>query len=278
MDIFTRIKTPSKWKRNYLVDAMKERKISTNYSTKGELNKSVGLLITNYLSEEELKSLKNLRHIIIPTSKTENLPIEKIKKRKIKIYQNKEIIAKGVANYTMDNLKKIIPGNMNKFLEGKTVTLLGFGSIGKLLHNSLKKYEGAINIVRKKPSSKTNTFTLKEIDSLLPKTDMLINTLPLNDQTKGVLVDKTPLIKEGCIIINLSRRSILNEKEIIDKVKEKYFFGTIMDVYSDIISKSDIKSEKIILTPHIAGIYGSSLKALIDFIENSLIKIQAETN
>ncbi len=50
-----------------------------------------------------------------------------------------------------------------------------------------------------------------------------------------------------------------------------------MDVYSDTISKSDIKSEKIILTPHIAGIYGSSLKDLIDFIENSLKIIQAET-
>jgi phosphoglycerate dehydrogenase-like enzyme len=278
MDIFTRIKTPSKWKRNYLVDAMKKRKISTNYSTKGELNKSVELLITNSLSEGELESLKNLRHIIIPTSGTENLPLEKIKKRKIKIYQNKEIIAKGIANYTIDNLKKIIPGNMKEFLKGKTVTLLGFGNIGKLLYNSLKKYEGEINIVRKKPSSNTNIFTLKEIDSLLSKTDILINALPLNDQTKGILVDKTLMIKEGCIIINLSRRGILNEKEIIDKVKEKYFFGTIMDVYSDMISISDIKSEKIILTPHIAGIYGRSLKNLIDFIENSLKKIQAETN
>lgn len=278
MEVFTRIKIPSKWRKNYLVNAMKENNVRTKYSRGEELNRSAEILITNYLSERELESLKNLKYIIIPTSGTENLPIEKIKKRKIKIYQDKEIIAKGVANYTMDNLKKIIHGNMKKFLKGKTVTLLGFGSIGKLLHNSLKKYVRVINMVRKKPSSKTNTFTLKEINSLLPKTDILINTLPLNDQTKGVLVDKTLMIKEGCIIINLSRRGILNEKEIIDKVEEKYFFGTIMDVYLDTISKSDIKSEKIILTPHIAGIYGSSLKALIDFIENSLKRIQAETN
>jgi len=91
-------------------------------------------------------------------------------------------------------------------------------------------------------------INLKGIEKVLPKTDLLINTLPLNANTKGVLLNKTNSIKKGAIIINLSRKGIINEKEIIKKVNEKYFFGAIFDVYPKNIPL--LKSNPRILFSH----------------------------
>jgi len=277
MKVFIRIKPPSKWKVNHLERGLKKRNFVAEYSKKEKLDNSAEILITNYLTEKELNSLRNLKYLIIPTSGTENIPIEKLNKKGIKLYRNKRIIAEGVSNYALDKLKTLIPSKADKFLKNKSVTLLGFGNIGKLIHNKLKKYGCKFYIVKKNKTSGNSTINLQEIDKILPQTDILINTLPLNSDTKGALFDKTDLIKRGAIIVNLSRKGILNEKAILKKVHERYFFGAILDVYSEDISPSKIKSKHVIITPHIAGIYGDALNNMIKFIDETIIKIQEDT-
>ena len=79
-----------------------------------------------------------------------------------------------------------------------------------------------------------------------------------------------PLPKEILLILKKSP-TIWPHDSLKVKIGNK-LGGAILDVYDDKINPKSYKHEKIILTPHVAGIYGNALKKIVDFIEISISK------
>jgi phosphoglycerate dehydrogenase-like enzyme len=277
MKILVRIIPPSKWKRNYLLDMLKKNKLDemkfpTNFNFLKELI-NADIIISNCLTKKNLRFAKKLKFLIIPTSGRENIAIKEAKKMGILIIQNKEIIHNSVSRYLLDNLKKIIKQPLKKFLNGKKVGILGFGSLGIKLFNCLSRYNCHFLIIKRKNIKITKKkykldfiSGLNRIDYILKNSDIIINTLPLNEKTKDILKNKTTLLKKDCIIVNLSRSGVIDENEILKLVEKAKIKGIISDVYSDKIKASKYKNKNIILTSHIAGLYGNGLNNLIKFI------------
>lgn len=273
-----RIKAPLRWQRNYLVDALKKEKINGKY-TKNKIEVDTELLISNYLTTNELNSLSRLKYLIIPTSGTEGFPIEQIKKREVEIFQDKKVISNGVTHYLIDNLRKLSGTSLEKYLKNKQIGLLGFGYVGKSIYESLKIYGSKFLIFKRTPIQFPENaglfYGLRGLSKILESCDILINTLPLSKETKSICLDKTRLIQKGAVVVNLSRSKILNEKEILDKVVDGTLNGCIFDVYpSEIDSKKYQKFKNIILTPHMAAIYDDNLEKIVQSIKkrvNSLV-------
>jgi phosphoglycerate dehydrogenase-like enzyme len=274
-----RIKKPRVWTKNYLKDELLKKGLD-RASFNEVLNPNIEVLVTNYLSDDELNSLSKLKVVIIPTAGVENICIKSLLEGGIKVIHDPRISSRGVGMYTLDNLKKL-----NAFTKKKiSVLILGNGNVALEVYGHLKGLVGNFSFFGRRDNDLINertVFSEEDLLRLLKKSDIIINTLPRSPEVVKLLYDKTSYFKEGSIVVNVSRSDILNDKEIAGRILSGSLRGFITDVSPELMN-CDFDS-KIIVTPHIAGIYNSSLSEIASFIiknlqEHSKLKLSSYNN
>jgi phosphoglycerate dehydrogenase-like enzyme len=108
-------------------------------------------------------------------------------------------------------------------VSGKKALVLGYGSIGRKIAARCLAFDmevSAINRSGKSSDDKIRFFPPSELDNLLPRTEVLFLSLPLTDDTKG-LMDKRRLsmLPAGAIIVNISRGRIIDEEALYEILK-----------------------------------------------------------
>jgi len=148
-----------------------------------------------------------------------------------------------------------------KSIREVTIGILGLGKIGAPVSSRI----GAMGFKVKAWSS-----THKEIQnvsayygedglkSVLQSTDILINILPLTEQTKDILnAQNLKQLNEGAFMINVGRGEHLVENDLLDLLNSNHLSGALLDVFrTEPLPKDHVfwKNEKIRITPHIAAI------------------------
>ena len=165
-------------------------------------------------------------------------------------------------------------------LKDKIFGLIGFGAIGKkvckLAQNFGAKvisYDPYIN------SNLENEFNLKftTFDEVIKTSNIISIHVPLNEETKNLINSNVfNKMSKKPILINTSRGSIVNEKDLIDTYKNKNISGFALDVFEkepveDNFYKQIDDTFNCILTPHISGVTQESNKKISEFIANKLI-------
>ena len=81
--------------------------------------------------------------------------------------------------------------------------------------------------------------------------DYVINVLPSTEQSKGLLNGN--LLKEcqqkGSVFVNIGRGSIIQEKDLINALEQKWLSAAVLDVFEDEPLPS---SSKLWLMPQVA--------------------------
>ncbi len=254
-----------------------------------------------------LKKARKLRYIITPSTGTDHIDVEYCKSRKIKIrslLNNRKILNSITASaeftlflilYTLRkfNLVKKITndGSWRKKEDlfrgneifNKKIGIIGYGRIGKKLSKYL--YSLGCKIYIYDPYVKNMMSNYKKINNLsyiFKYMDIISLNLTLNKATEKLINSKLiNILKKNQILINTSRGKVIDEKNLIKKIKEKKFYYST-DVISNefknnlndnILNKYSKSNDNLIVTPHIAGLtYESQSKALL-FILNELNKI-----
>ena len=165
-------------------------------------------------------------------------------------------------------------------LKDKIFGLIGFGAIGKkvckLAQNFGAKvisYDPYIN------SNLENEFNLKftTFDEVIKTSNIISIHVPLNEETKNLINSNVfNKMSKKPILINTSRGSIVNEKDLIVAYKNKNISGFALDVFGkepveDNFYKQIDDTFNCILTPHISGVTQESNKKISEFIANKLI-------
>jgi phosphoglycerate dehydrogenase-like enzyme len=166
-------------------------------------------------------------------------------------------------------------------LGGKTLGLLGFGVIGKKV-SRLAQVFGA-NVITYDPfipssDSEKLGVSLVSQEELFSFSDVISIHLPLTDETKDLInYSSFNKMKKTPIIINSSRGSIVNEKDLLKAYKENLIKGFALDVYisepiEEEFSKEITSSMNCILTPHTSGITVESNVRVSQFIADKVIR------
>ena len=145
---------------------------------------------------------------------------------------------------------------------GKEVLILGAGDIGRNTAKKLKAFEAkVIGIKRNVGDANIDYFdelySLDDLDSLLPKADIVVGCLPNTPETQGVLdYHRLKMMKQDAIIINVGRGSLIKTEDLVDVLKEGHLKGVALDVFEKepLDEESPLWSmDNVIITPHIAG-------------------------
>jgi len=171
-------------------------------------------------------------------------------------------------------------------LAGKTLGLIGFGNIGKI--KARMAHGIGMNILayrrdKEKGNEGIDFVDIVDLDSLLERSDIVSILLPLTKdglhRTNG-FIGKEELETFGAKglgwIINTSRGSIINEKDLIESLKNNVIRKAALDVYETEPLPPDSELRKlpnVILTPHIAGDTREALIRRYTLIAENTIKI-----
>jgi len=143
-------------------------------------------------------------------------------------------------------------------LSGKTLGIIGFGSIGQQVADVVTAF--GMNIIgtsrRRTDQSHRENFRWAEIPELLEQSDVISIHCPLTRETEG-LINKDSLLKmkSSAFLLNTARGQIIVEQDLADALNKGTIAGAGIDVLSVEPPAEDnplFRAKNCIITPHIA--------------------------
>ncbi len=177
--------------------------------------------------------------------------------------------------------------NIGTEIQGKTISILGYGNMGSAFAQRLKGFNAEVIAYDKYKTNYSDQY-IKEVteEEYFEKTDILSIHVPLTDETLFMIneayLDK---FKKPIYIINTARGKILKTDDLVKSLKTSKVTGAALDVleyekssFTDIFSGKDsptlnylINAENVILTPHVAGSSDASYRKIAEVLAKKII-------
>lgn len=146
-------------------------------------------------------------------------------------------------------------------LFGKRVLVLGAGDIGTGAAKRLKAFGTTVIGMRRTDRNYPDCFdgmiTMEELDEELPLADIVIGCLPNTPKTQGILDEKhLRMMKKEALLVNVGRGSLIDTDALVKVLEDGHLGGVALDVVSPEPLPAEHplwKIDRVILTPHIAG-------------------------
>ncbi len=120
-------------------------------------------------------------------------------------------------------------------LRDKVMTVAGYGGIGRKTAELARCFGMKIRVLN--TSGKTTDAvdfagTLSDLPKVLPDTDVLLLSLPLNRHTRGIIGRKElEMMKKDAILLNVARAPLAVEEDLYRHLKENPDFRAGLDVW-----------------------------------------------
>ncbi|HSN75065.1 MAG TPA: 2-hydroxyacid dehydrogenase [Anaerolineae bacterium] len=161
-------------------------------------------------------------------------------------------------------------------LHGKTILILGYGAIGQHVGRVCQALGMNVLAVRRRPAAPTPTglevatHSVNALSSLLPQADVLMVTLPLTDETRGLIgADQLALLPDGALLVNVGRGPVVDEAALYQALHDGRLAAAGLDVWyrypeSETARTHTLPSaypfhelDNVVLSPHSGGGFGS---------------------
>ena len=161
-------------------------------------------------------------------------------------------------------------------LEGKTIGIIGFGSIGQKVADIATAF--GMNIIgfsrTRSDQSHRKNFKWAELNELLKESDVVSVHCPLFPETQGIInKDSLRMMKRTAFFLNTSRGPLMVDQDLADALNEGIIAGAGIDVLSVEPPSADnplFKAKNCLITPHIAWATKEARSRLMGIAENNL--------
>ncbi|MCR5080581.1 MAG: D-2-hydroxyacid dehydrogenase [Treponema sp.] len=162
-------------------------------------------------------------------------------------------------------------------LEGKTLGIYGYGSIGARVARIAKAYGMKVIVNTRTPKEEIENPV--DVSTLFNESDFISLHAPLTDKTREVVNKSTLfLMKKTAYIINTARGPLINEKDVADALNSGKIAGYAADVVcQEPMSKDNplLTAKNCIITPHIAWAATETRKRLQGVVVENIKKYLA---
>ena len=145
--------------------------------------------------------------------------------------------------------------------EDRTIGIMGLGNIGKSIGDSLVNLDFNVVGWGARPKNSLGEINYyygqEQLAVFLRQSDILINVLPLTENTKNILTkNELKLLPEGSFIINIGRGGIINESDLLSALDSGHITAAALDVFAQepLPENNSLWTHpSVYVTPHIAG-------------------------
>lgn len=174
--------------------------------------------------------------------------------------------------------------NRGEELLGKTVGLIGYGNMGKAVAKRLSGFGCKVIFHDILPNIADENATQVTLEILKKEADILSLHLPITDETH-YLVNKKFIseMAKNFYFVNTARGKNVNTKDLVQAIKNGKVKGAALDVleyekssFENLDGENEdlqylLNSEKVIVTPHIAGWTIESKEKLAQVIVDKIL-------
>ncbi len=142
---------------------------------------------------------------------------------------------------------------------GKTLGIIGYGNIGRLLSKYAQAFGMKVICYNRKRDLDEVRSTGAEpvqLDDIYAQADIISFHLPLNADSKHMINDETfAKMKDGVLIVDVARGGVIDEAALLRALESGKVAGAALDVYEKEppVEWSIAKHPKVIAVPHIGG-------------------------
>ena len=145
--------------------------------------------------------------------------------------------------------------------EDRTIGIMGLGNIGKAIGESLVNLDFKVVGWGARPKNSLGAIEYyyghEQLSKFLSETDILINVLPLTENTINLLTkSELEVLPKGSFIINIGRGGIINEDDLLSVLDEGHITAAALDVFAEepLPENNSLWTHpSVYITPHIAG-------------------------
>jgi len=113
--------------------------------------------------------------------------------------------------------------------------IFGYGPIGQEVAKRVRAFEASLSVIRRTPTKSEfadKTGTMEDLETFLPKADVIVLACPLNNDTRGFADEPFfANVKEGAILINIARGGLIDDSALISALDAGRLDMAILDVF-----------------------------------------------
>jgi glyoxylate reductase len=230
----------------------------------------------------------------------DNINIEEAKRRGIVTTNTPEVLTESVVEHTIALIcaiamriveadKYMRNGNykgwapkllMGHDIAGKTLGLVGLGRIGSLVAKRMKDgFDMRVmyyDVNRSQDLEKNAGLEYAELDAVLKESDFISVHVPLLPATKHLIsFEQFKMMKPTAYLINTSRGPVVDEKELVEALKNGVICGAALDVFEEEpkMAPGLAELDNVIVTPHIASATEETRGAMSELAAKNIIEV-----
>lgn len=158
-------------------------------------------------------------------------------------------------------------------LAGKTIGIVGFGNIGSRVAEIALAFRMNVIVSTAHPEKYKDAdlrIRFASLDELFSESDVITLHCPMTKDTEGIIrKENISLMKDGVILINVSRGGLVVEQDLADALIEGKVAGAAADVVTAEPMLEDnplLTAPNMVITPHIAWASVEARMRLIDTV------------
>jgi phosphoglycerate dehydrogenase-like enzyme len=141
-------------------------------------------------------------------------------------------------------------------LAGKTVLILGYGSIGEAIEARLAPFGVQVLRVARSARKEPEVSAVSELSRLLPKADIVVAIVPLTPETQGLIGgNELALMKPGALLVNAARGPVVVTEALVEALNQHHI-RAVLDVTDPEplpVGHPLWSAPNCMITPHVGG-------------------------
>ena len=248
-----------------------------------------GVICNGLFLHHPISRFTNLRYIQLTSAGYDRIPMDEVERRHIEIHNARGVYSIPMAEFAIAGVLDLYK-DMARFREqqkrhewsknrsirelaGSKVLIIGCGSVGTECAKRFKAFGCrviGIDLIVRDDCHFDAIKELQELQAEVKDADVMVLTLPLTDDTRG-LVDREILGSFKGILVNIARGGVVDQKAL-----EEWDGSAVLDVFeAEPLEESSSlwERERMIVTPHNSFVGNGNGRRLREVIISNLRNI-----
>lgn len=258
-----------------------------------EMYEAEAIICNGLFLYNDVEKFSSLKFVQLTSAGLDRVPVEKFRERGIVLKNARGVYSIPMAEFAVSgvlalykNIGTFIDNQKNhswikdrniRELSGDTVLIVGCGSVGTECAKRFKSFGMNVlgaDIVNPENEIYDEYFSMECVNSALSKSDVIVLTLPLTEETKNLFDnERFSYVKNGAILVNIARGAVVNENDLIENLKNEKLGGAVLDVFcaEPLNEKSELWDMKnVIVTPHNSFVSQKNQNRLFNVVYNNI--------
>lgn len=232
-----------------------------------------GVICNGLLMRHDLAELPRLRYVQLTSAGLDRVPVDGLRAQGVALFSAAAVYSVPLAEWVMLQVLQLSKHSRHflrsqearewhkdrdlRELDGRTMCIVGFGSVGREVSTRAKAFGMRVVAVRRDADEATpvdRVVALSRVADAVAEADVVVLTVPLTDDTRH-LIDGDVLrsMKPDAFLVNVSRGEVVDESALVDALGEGRLGGVALDVFErePLDPASPLwRHERVLVTPH----------------------------